>query len=115
MRLVTAAALALLGAAAGLATGICAVAFYARPWGWWVAVIGISAALLALPRGVLRLGFGLGWIGVLGLAVLGRPEGDWVISADLSGYGLLGVGLVHLGYLIATLPVRHPEQRPPSP
>ena len=115
MRVASTAALTLLSVVAGLVTGVCAVAFYADPWGWWLAVIGASAALLALTRGPLRIGFGLGWLATLALAVTGRGEGDWAISADLWGYGLLAVGLVHLGYLGATLPVRRPGARPPSP
>lgn len=99
-------------AAAGAVSGIAGVAFHTRPWGWWLAVIGTTAALVALPAGAARVGFGLGWLGVLGLASWGRPEGDWVIGQDLAGYGLLGVGLVHVVLITATLPGRRHDRQP---
>lgn len=93
-------------AAAGAVSGVTAVAFHREAWGWVLAVVGASAALLAVPPGWLRSGFGLGWVAALLLAAMGRGEGDWVIGSDLAGYGLLGAGLVHLGLVTATLPVR---------
>jgi len=113
MRIATQVALALLAAAVGVVSGVCAVAFHHEPWGWWLAVVGLSAAVLAL-RGWARVGLTLGWLGVVFVAVLGRPEGDWAIGSDVSGYSLLGVALLHLGFTSATLPVRRPGRDVPS-
>ena len=104
---------ALVAAVGGFLSGLVAVAFYARPWGWWLAVVGLTAALVALPRGWWRTGFGVGWLSLLALVVAGRREGDFAITATLPGYALLAVGLLHLGFVTATLPARRPRQRPP--
>jgi len=92
-------------AAAGAVSGVAGVAFHRELWGWLLAVVGATAALLALPPGWLRTGFGVGWVAALMLAALGRGEGDWAIGSDLAGYSLLAAGLVHLGLVTATLPV----------
>lgn len=99
--------------AAGAVSGVAGVAFHRELWGWVLAVVGATAALLALPPGWLRSGFGIGWVTALLLAVMGRGEGDWAVGSDLAGYGLLGAGLVHLGLVTATLPVR--RTRPVDP
>jgi len=43
---------------------------------------------------------------VLGIAVLGRAEGDWVIQADWHGYSLLAASLGFLMYVVVTIPRR---------
>ena len=35
----------------------------------------------------------VGWLAVLVLAALGRPEGDFALASDLEGYALLVAGL----------------------
>jgi hypothetical protein len=103
-------------AAIGAWTALCAVALNSdAPW----LALGIAApatATYALPGGWPRLGFIAGWLTVLAIALLGRPEGDWVIAADWHGYTLLGSGLVFLTYAVGTVPRR--AQKPgnrPSP
>ena len=113
MRIAARVGLAPLAVAAGFDSGVGAIAFYSEPWGWWLAVIGVSAALVALT-GWLRIGFAVGWLTILGLALVGRPEGDWAISKGVSGYGLLAVALLHLGFVVATIPVRRPAPAPPT-
>ncbi len=74
---------------------------------WWGLPLGVMASLLAaftLSPGLPRVGFTLGWVGLLGYVVLGRPEGDWAIAADWRGYGLLGCGLLLLAFAVSTLP-----------
>jgi F0F1-type ATP synthase assembly protein I len=109
MRVATALVEFVLSLLVGAWSGILAVAYYDRPWGWFLAVVGLSAAVFALPAGTLRHGFGVGWLAVLGLAVLGRSEGDWAIVSNAAGWGLIVVALLHLGFLSATLPVRRPS------
>ncbi len=36
----------------------------------------------------------VGWLAVCGVAVIGRPEGDYLIADDLQGWSLVGAGLV---------------------
>lgn len=50
----------------------------------------------------------LGWVGVLGYVLLGRPEGDFVIASDVDGYGLIVVGLLMLVTLVSALAAREP-------
>lgn len=103
-------------AAVGLGTGVatalgawtsaCVIAVHSVTWGLILGLLATGAAVLAASPGLARLGFTLGWGFVLLLAVLGRPEGDWVIEADVNGYALLGCGLAALASGVATLPVR---------
>ena len=113
LRLALAAGLLVLG----LGTGLASVALHDKAWGWFLlAATAPLLTLLVLPRGWLRSGFGLGWLLVLALALLGRPEGDAALVSDVRGYGLYAVGLVVLTTTIATLP-RPDRPRPvrPSP
>ena len=61
------------------------------------------AASYAVPLWLLRssrprtaASYVAGWLAVLAVAVAGRPEGDYVVAGDLTGYLLLagGFGLV---------------------
>ena len=90
----------------GMVTAIASLAVHDKSWAWFLlAVAGPVAAVLALPPGWPRSGFGLGWVGVLMVALLGRPEGDYVVTSTVRGYTLLGTGLVLLMLVIVTLPV----------
>jgi peptidoglycan/LPS O-acetylase OafA/YrhL len=66
------------------------------------------AATFALPWRLLRsrvprtaTSYAVGWLAVLLLALVGRPEGDYVVASDLPGYVLVaaGLGLVAVGVL----------------
>ncbi|MEO5853949.1 MAG: hypothetical protein ABIQ15_15690 [Nocardioides sp.] len=93
LRLVLTVALALGGAA----TAVAGIAVHSEPWGWPLAVLAPTAAALALPRGWWsRLPWCVAWSGVVLTSASSRPEGDYVISADVSGYGLLAVALAGL-------------------
>jgi hypothetical protein len=87
-------------------TAVCAVALHGRtPW-LVVAVAASALATWALPAGWPRFGFVVGWLVVLAVALLGRPEGDLLVAADWRGYTLLGTGLILLTYVVATVPRR---------
>lgn len=97
---------------AGLVTGLCATALHNTWWGFGLAVIGTFALILAVPGG--RLGgplAALGWLTAVVLALVGRPEGDFAIAANLRGQLLLGLGLVVLAAGVFTA-VRRPPTRP---
>lgn len=74
---------------------------------WWGLLLGLAAAALttiALPAGGWRFAFMLGWFGVIAYAVLPRPEGDYLIPATASGYGVLGGSFLLFLVALATLP-----------
>ena len=90
----------------GMVTGIASLAVHDKSWMWFLlAVAAPMAAVVALPPGWPRSGFGLGWVGVLMAGLLGRPEGDYVVTSTARGYTLLGLGLVLLMLVVVTLPV----------
>lgn len=96
----------------GLGTGLASVALHDKSWAWFaLAVVTPLLTVLAVPGGLLRGGFALGWLAVLGLAVLGRPEGDAALASTSRGYGLFGAGLLVMTVAIATLP--RPVRRSP--
>lgn len=106
-------AAALASAAVGAATGIATVAVHDWWWGLALAAVTTVLAALALPPGwSARLAYGLGWDGLVGWLTVPRPEGDYVISADVQGYAVLGLGLVLLVGCVATLP--RPARRGPE-
>jgi hypothetical protein len=85
----------LLGAAVGL--GAVVVHRSGFPWGLTLALATTFAApwwLLASRRPRTAGSYAVGWLAVLGLALVGRPEGDYVVAGDLAGYALMAAGLV---------------------
>lgn len=89
----TALAMALVGAASGVAT----LAVHTRGWGLPLAAAAALAALLAAPpRWWSRLPLALGWVLPIGLALAGRPEGDYVVSREASGQALVLLAVVVL-------------------
>ncbi len=98
-----------LGAAAGLA----AVLVHERWWGLLLGLVAGVAYAVALPGGVARLTFTLGWGGVVVRGALPRPEGDFLVAADVPGYVLLIAAPALVLFAIATLvPPRREAARP---
>ena len=96
-------ALALL--AVGAVSAVAAVAVHGRWWGLALAAVAVLASLVALgPGWSTRLPFAVGFVGVVGRLALTRPEGDYVLAADVQGYLLLLLTLVVAGFALATLP-----------
>ena len=92
-------------AAGGVVTSFAAVMVHQRWWGLALAVAAVAAATVALPAGWwTRLPFALGFVVVLGLAMVPRGEGDYLIPANTRGYVLLGVGFVLMLTAVSTLP-----------
>jgi hypothetical protein len=73
--------------------------------------LGLAVAASLATAWRLRLGdaprqaatYCLGWVTVVGLAVLGRPEGDAAVAGDLDGYVLMGTGFVLAALGVASL------------
>jgi hypothetical protein len=98
-----------LTAAAGALASVATVAVHDKSWAWWCLAVGAPVATaLALRPGGFRASFVAGWLLVLFLAVLGRPEGDFAVSATPRGYGLLLAGMLLLALAVAT--VRGPRR-----
>jgi hypothetical protein len=100
-RLAVAVVLLLVGAATAVAT----VALHG--W-WWGFAFGAAATLLvayALPAGWwTRLPYAVGWDAMVGWLTFPRPEGDYLLSADVQGYAVLALGLALLAGCVGTLP-----------
>lgn len=92
-------------AVGGIVTSIAAVMVHQRWWGLTLAVAAVAAATVALPAGWwTRLPFALGFVVVLGVAMVPRGEGDYLIPGNARGYVLLGVGFVLMLTAVSTLP-----------
>jgi hypothetical protein len=101
MRVLTAALLLVVGAATALAT----VALHSSGWGFVLGAAATLAALVAVGAGwSTRLAFGTGWLGFIAWVTPSRAEGDFAISSDPAGFGLLVLALLVLVYSVATLP-----------
>lgn len=77
---------------AGAVTGFAAVVASGRTWGLLLAVVATVLSLAALPpRAWTRSPYALGWVLPVGLAILGRPEGDYAIGDNARGYGFFAL------------------------
>jgi hypothetical protein len=89
----------------GAATAIATVALHQIWWGFVLAFAATFVTAFALPAGWwTRLAFVVGWAAMVGWLTLPRDEGDYLVSSDLAGYSLLGLGLVLVMFGVATLP-----------
>lgn len=114
LRVLTGAALLCLG----VATGVAAVAVHQWWWGLILAVAASLAVLVALPPALWgRLPYAVGWLAVVGLLSVPRPEGDYLVPGNLVGYTLLSSGLVIIVVALVTLPTgrRMHGTDPPAP
>jgi hypothetical protein len=100
---------------AGALTGLTAVAVHELVWGFVLAVVTTTVTVFALPAGWWsRLAFVVGWVLMVGWLTVPRPEGDYLVSQDWQGYGVLALGMVLLITGLATLP-RPGGPPPPAP
>ena len=96
-------AFAVVAALIGAATAVAALAVHrSGPAGLALAVAASVAVAWGLrSTGTPRLGaaYCVGWLVVLGFALAGRPEGDYVLAGDTAGYVMMATGfaLVVLG------------------
>lgn len=103
MRLLLAAGLLL----AGALTGVAVVALHELVWGFALGLAASVVTVLALPAGWWRrLAFVVGWVVTVGFLSVPRPEGDYLISQDWQGYGVLVLGMALLVVGVGTLPRR---------
>ncbi len=89
----------------GLAVGLASVAVHALWWGLPLALVTTAVTAYAAPQGWAgRLPFVLGWAVVVAVLAVPRGEGDFFIAGDVSGYALVGFGLVVVVAALVTLP-----------
>jgi len=89
----------------GAVTGLATVAVHGHTWGLVLAVVAVPAALLAVgPGWATRPPFALGFVAVVVRLAVPRPEGDFMVAADLPGYALLALTLAVVVVAVATLP-----------
>ena len=114
------AASALLTLVGGAATGVAAVAVHATAWGWPLAVAAALAVAFALPPAWWgRPVFCGAWAVTVFALSAPRPDGDYLVSGDVAGYGLLLVAvvmvLVGLAALVRGRARADAGTRPPPP
>jgi hypothetical protein len=94
LSIVRGAACLLLGAA--VAIGVLAVYREMTPLGLALALgttFAVAWWLLRSRRPAAAAGYVAGWLVVLAVALVGRPEGDFVIANDVRGWSVIGGGL----------------------
>lgn len=91
--------------AAGALTAVCGFAVYRHtwralpvdvPWGLLLALAGAFAVVHAaglLAAGAGTAGAAVGWVGTLLVLQPPRPEGDYLLVADATGYALMFGGM----------------------
>lgn len=98
----------------GAATAVAAIAVHRSGPGWLALAVAASlgTAWALRSTGTPRLGsaYCLGWVAVLGVALAGRPEGDYVLAGDTAGYVMMATGfaLVVLGITSLGSGATHP-------
>ena len=97
----------------GLVVGVASVLVHAAWWGWPLVVASTATTAYALPAvGGRRLAFVGAWGLSVGVLLIPRAEGDYLVAANARGYLLLGWGLALVVAGFATLP--SPRRRPPG-
>jgi hypothetical protein len=106
------AACLVLGGVVGLAALV--VHRDAFPLGLALAVgttLAVSWWLVGSSRPRAGASYSLGWLAVLAVAVLGRPEGDFVVVTDVAGYTLLACAFAEV--VAAVVSLAAPRRRRP--
>lgn len=109
LRMLEALLLGLLGAVLAVA----AVVAHELWWGLPLTAASLAALLTWVGRGWLtRLPLALGFVAVVLVAVMRRPEGDYLVAASVRGYAFLLLTLLALLVAVVTLP--RPRRAPPE-
>lgn len=89
----------------GVVTAVAAVAVHALWWGIPLVVAGLGTGLAAVGRGWLtRLPLALGFVLGVGMSLVPRAEGGYLVAGDTRGWLLLAAAVVAPFWAVATLP-----------
>lgn len=75
-----------------------------------VASLVVAWVLRATTRPRLATSYAVGWLVVFGIAVAGRPEGDYALATDLAGYTLMAAAFGMVVLAVTALPGRQPPR-----
>ena len=90
----------------GLVTGAAVVLLHTA-WAWLVVgALAAAVSLRWLPADGPRVAFAVGWCLPVARGVLTRPEGDYLVAANATGWTLLGLSVLVLLTALATLRLR---------
>ena len=67
------------------------------------ASVALAVGLVRSPWPRSSASYALGWLVLFGVALAGRPEGDFVLAQDVAGYALMLIGLVVLAVGVVAL------------
>ncbi len=95
----------------GAAVGAASVLVHHTLWGFPLALLSTILAVRALPGGLPRVAFALGWTASVGLFAVPRPAGGYLVAADLAGYTVLLFAFALVVASLATLPPRGAPRR----
>jgi len=100
--------------AAGLLTALPAVVLHQHWWGLALGLLAPASFLAAASPGWSRVGYAVGWATGVGLLVVTRPEGDYLLAAAVPGYLLLGATAAYVVVALVTVPARRAVGDPGS-
>ncbi len=99
----------------GAVTALASIAVHRSGLLWLVLAVVVSIGVGLVLRGTawprLASTYCLGWLVLFGIAIVGRPEGDYALASDAAGYTLTVVAFVLVLLGVTALPGR----RPPRP
>jgi hypothetical protein len=94
----------------GVTTGLSTMILHSHWWGLVLGLMTTAALLRAIPSRWFRAWCVVGWGSVLVTFVPARPEGDFLVSGNAQGLGLIGGGVaVLLIGLVSGAPPRGPR------
>jgi hypothetical protein len=73
------------------------------PLGLVIALVTSFVTVWAMRGMGLATSYALGWLVAFGVAMFGRPEGDFVVATDLRGYTMIAAGFAMVAIGVISL------------